>query len=75
MEKINNNLYQEDGIYYRLFGLGITPNQYWVISPIFVELVDIDIATGKDIYGNKRIKHDTTGAIYKTAYLNLNEIN
>lgn len=74
MEKINNNLYQENGIYYRLFGYGITPNQCWVISPIFVELVDIDIATGKDIYGNKRIKCDT-GAIYKTAHLNMKEIN
>jgi hypothetical protein len=73
MKHININLYQKDGVYYRLFGRGITSNQCWIIDPVFVELIDIDSHTGKDIYGKRRIKQET-GTIQKTAYLNLSTL-
>jgi len=57
------NLYKLSGRYYRLFGIGITPNGCWVIAPKMVELLDIDIATGKDIYGSEIKIHDIIGTV------------
>jgi len=50
-EKINNNLYRYGCSMYRLFACGITPNECWLINPEMRELLDINAATGDDIYG------------------------
>lgn len=51
-EKVGRNLWKYDGHYFRLFGKGITPNGCWLAGAQMRELVDIDVATGNDIYGN-----------------------
>lgn len=51
MTKIHKNLWKLDNQYFRMFGHGITPNGCWIINPISRELIDIDIATGNDVYG------------------------
>lgn len=61
--QINRNLWKRNGKYYRLTGMGITPNGCWIIAPTMVELIDIDIATGNDVYGAEMVKFDATGAI------------
>jgi hypothetical protein len=50
----NTSLYKSDatGRYYRLTCAGVTPNMCWLIVPKLLEVLDIDIATGTDIYGN-----------------------
>ena len=58
-----SNLYKRDGRYYKLQGTGITPNRHWVINPSMVELLDIDIATGKDIYGDTIILDNIVGTV------------
>jgi hypothetical protein len=50
-----STLYRRGGIYYRLTASGITPNGCWLINPQLIELIDIDIATGTDIYGSEII--------------------
>lgn len=45
------NTYSKDGKLYRLFGRGITPNGCWVICPAMKHVEDINVATGKDVYG------------------------
>ena len=62
-ENKGSNLYKLNNTYYRLFGIGITPNGCWVIAPKMVELLDIDIATGKDIYGSEVKIHDIIGTV------------
>jgi len=52
-ERKGNNLYKKNGKYYRLFGKGITPNACWIVSPKMVELTDIEISTGNDVYGKE----------------------
>ena len=47
------NLWKKNNKYYRLTAWGETPNNCWLISPKMIELKDIDIATGKDVYGEK----------------------
>ena len=56
MEQVNSNLYKENGKYYRLFGYGETPNGCWVISPYYKRLVDIEVWSGKDVYGEEEIE-------------------
>jgi hypothetical protein len=63
IERIGRNLYKHEGIYYRLFGKGVTPNNCWVIAPVFIELTDIDVSTGTDIFGPSRIEFDVTGTV------------
>ena len=65
MERINSNLYKKNGKYYRLFGSGVTPNGCWVINPTYKQLKDIDIATGKDVYGEEEISYGT-GAVWNS---------
>ena len=48
---------------YRLFAHGITPNGCWLIAPKMVELVDIDIATGNNIYGQELVFQDAIGTV------------
>ena len=62
-EKINRNLYKKDGKYFRLFGHSISPNDCWVIAPKMIELVDIDTASGKDVYGGKIIEFEACGTV------------
>ncbi len=62
-EMVGRNLYKANGKYYRLFGHGVTPNGCWIIAPELRELVDIDIATGLDIFGSDVVKFDVTGSI------------
>lgn len=50
-ERVGLNLYKRDGKYYRLFATSVTPNGCWLINPAMRELLDIDTATGRDIYG------------------------
>lgn len=68
MKLINRgkNLYmnKESGKYYRLFAKGITPNGCWLVAPKFIELVDIDTATGQDVYGDDVYSlPDVTGTV------------
>lgn len=64
LEQVGHNLYKYDGKYYRLFGKGITPNNCWVIAPKMVELADIDVATGNDIYGENELEFNgVTGTV------------
>jgi hypothetical protein len=51
-EKVGRNLWKYDGHFFRLFGKGITPNNCWLAAPEMRELVDINIATGEDVYSN-----------------------
>ena len=59
----HRNLYMLDGKYYRLFARGVTPNGCWLIAPVLRELENIDIATGKDVYGAGYIEFDVTGTV------------
>jgi hypothetical protein len=67
--QVNKNLYQiefskiTDYRYFRLFGTGITDNGCWIINPKMVELKDIDIPTGKDVYGTEIIINDVIGTV------------
>ena len=62
--KVNRNLYKDaDGKYFRLFATGETPNRCWLINPAMRELLDIDIATGKDIYGGTSTFPDVCGTV------------
>lgn len=63
IERINRNLYKSEGKYYRLFARGITPNDCWLIAPVMRELIDIDVATGKDVFGMGQIEFDVTGTV------------
>ena len=49
-ELVAVNLWKSGARYYRLFGLGVTPNSCWRVAPGMIGLADIDMATGKDIY-------------------------
>jgi len=62
-EKTARNLYKMGGRYYRLHGTGITPNGCWVINPVMVELKDIDIATGNDVYGERIVIDNIAGTV------------
>ncbi len=57
------NLWKKGRKYYRLFGKGITPNGCWRIAPKMVELVDICVANGKDVYGEEEIEFDACGTV------------
>lgn len=50
------NLYKHNGLYFRLFAKGITPNGCWLIGPYMQQLIDIDTATGEDVYGPNRLE-------------------
>ncbi len=63
IERINHNLYKSQGKYYRLFAKGVTPNDCWLIAPVMRELIDIDVATGKDVFGVSLIEFDVTGTV------------
>lgn len=59
-----SGLYKKGSKYYRLFAKGITPNGSWLIAPKMVHLKDINIATGKDIYGKSiQIAGGITGTV------------
>jgi hypothetical protein len=62
-EQIRSNFYRKDNKTYRLFGTGITDNGCWVINPKMVEIEDIDINTGNDVYGEEIVIHDVTGTV------------
>jgi len=62
-QKVRRNLYKTGAGYWRLFAKGITPNNCWLIAPKMVELSDIDIASGKDIYGKAEVDFDVCGTV------------
>jgi hypothetical protein len=62
-ERTARNFYRFNGKAYRLFAKGITPNGCWLIAPKMIELVDIDVATGNDVYGKETIEFDVTGTV------------
>lgn len=62
-EQIRRNFWRKDEKSYRLFAYGITPNGCWLISPEMREIVDIDIATGNDIYGEDIIEFEYIGTV------------
>ena len=62
-ERTNRNFYKANGKSYRLFAQGVTPNGCWLINAKMVELVDIDVATGKDVYGKDVIEFEATGIV------------
>jgi hypothetical protein len=54
MEKVGQNLWKRgDGKYFRLFATGRLANMRHLINPEMRELVEIDAATGSDVYGNE----------------------
>ena len=64
LEQIHRNLYKYGEKHFRLFAIGTTPNGCWLIAPILVEVVDIDIPTGKDVYGPAMLAFDgATGTV------------
>ena len=63
ISRLGLNLYRHSGIYYRLFGKGITPNGCWIIAPYLKELKDINVATGNDVYGTAVIEFDVIGTV------------
>lgn len=62
-EQINRNLWKRNGTYYRLYSVGVTPNGCWLIAPKMVELADIDISTGKDVYGAQAVHFSVAGDV------------
>jgi hypothetical protein len=65
-EKVHKNLYrapQGTSKYYRLFAHGLTPNRCWLVAPVLRHLVDIDTATGKDVFGDTEITFDYVGTV------------
>jgi hypothetical protein len=68
-EQTGHNLYKwgDNTVrYFRLFGTGITDNGCWIINPKMVGLKDINIKTGKDVYGAEIKMHDVTGTVSAT---------
>ena len=64
LEHRGRNLWTYEGRYYRMYANGITPNNCWLIAPELRELVDIDVATGDDVYGPGRLEFDgVTGTV------------
>jgi hypothetical protein len=67
VRNLGRNLWQRNGIhgvYYRLFASGVTPNGCWLINPVMRELLDIDVASGKDVYGPNTLEFDgVTGTV------------
>lgn len=49
-----------DGKLFRLFGREITPNGCWLLGAQLRELKDIDVSTGKDVYGPEVIEFETS---------------
>ncbi len=62
-KRVWTNFYKVNNRSYRLFGTGITDNGCWVINPKMVELKDIDIASGNDIYGHEIKISDIIGTV------------
>ena len=58
-EQKGRNLWKQDKMYFRLAGLGITLNGAYRNAPVMIELADIDIATGNDVYGNNILDLET----------------
>jgi len=54
-QRINANLWKRGRYYFRLFANGVTPNECWLINPRMVELKDIEISSGNDVYGCRTI--------------------
>lgn len=61
--RVNRNLYKYNNRYFRLFGKSVTPNGCWIVAPVMKELRDIDVATGKDVFGSIEIKFDVVGTV------------
>ena len=66
-ERTGRNFYKANNHSYRLFGTGTTDNGCWVINPKMVELKDIDIASGNDVYGQEIKINDITGTVPATS--------
>ena len=62
MTQVGRNLYRSGSKYYRLFAHGVTPNSCYLITPVLRQLLDIDTATGNDVYGEETIDLGT-GAV------------
>lgn len=69
-ENKGRNLYQSGAGYWRLFAHGVTPNGCWLVAPKLVELVDIDTATGTDVYGTAEVDLDCVPFSYEYIYYN-----
>lgn len=56
--QIDRNLWKSEstGKYFRLFAQGVTPNGCWLVNARLLELSDIDISTGNDVYGAEIIE-------------------
>lgn len=50
-ERVNNNLYKYNKKYFKLFGTNTSSNHCWIENAIMVELIDLDTATGKFVFG------------------------
>lgn len=62
-EKVGRNLYRTGAGYWRLFAAGITPNGCWLMAPKMRELKDIDVASGKDVYGPAEVEFEICGTV------------
>ena len=49
-------LYKRGGKYYRLIAVGQTPNRCWLVAPVLRELLDINVATAVDVYGEEVVE-------------------
>lgn len=61
-EKIANNLYKRDKKYFKLFAHSVTPNGCWLASPFMRELIDIEVDSGTEIFGNV-VEFETCGTV------------
>ena len=67
---IHLNLWRHNvtGKYYRLFAFGVTPNNCWLYGAKMVELIDIDVKTGKDVFGAVEDAEKFGGGIVPASY-------
>ena len=71
-ENKGRNLYKTGAGYWRLFANGVTPNGCWLINARMVELKDIDVATGADIFGDAEVELECVPFGYEYVYYNPN---
>lgn len=61
--QVGRNLYRRGDKYFRLFGVGVTDNGCWIIAPEMREMIELDIASGKYIYGPEVVKFCVMGEV------------
>ena len=65
------NLYKRDGKWYKLAANGISPNGCWLLCPKMVQVLDMETATGKLIYGSESFQLQTGSVSAGHSYLTI----